>query len=35
VTAQTTGILLGVFSLGFVAFIIWGGFSEQKRANSE
>jgi len=29
------GILLGVFSLVFGAFIFWGGFVEQRRANKD
>jgi len=35
VSAQTAGILLGVFSLLMSAFIVWGGFAEEKRANAD
>jgi hypothetical protein len=34
VSAQTAGILLGIFSLLMSAFIYWGGFVEEKRANA-
>jgi hypothetical protein len=34
-SAETAGILLGVFSALMSAFIFWGGFVEQNRANRE
>ena len=35
VSAQIAGILLGVFSVLASAFIIWGAFAEEKRANAD
>jgi hypothetical protein len=35
VSAQVVGLLLGVFSVLMSAFIIWGAFAEQQRANAE
>jgi hypothetical protein len=34
VSAQTVGILLGIFSGIAAAVIYWGGFAEEKRANA-
>ncbi len=34
-SAETAGILLGVLSALMSAFIFWGGFVEQNRANRE
>jgi hypothetical protein len=34
VSAQTAGILLGIFSGIAAAIIYWGGFAEEKRANA-
>lgn len=34
-SAQTAGILLGIFSAVAAAVFYWGGFVEEKRANQE